>query len=65
MTPAPLLLKKRANGRLLLMGPAYLQRPTGSSMRGNERAVQEAGSAACRTALTCQTEHKGNCSLGV
>ncbi len=62
MTPAPLLLK-RANGRLLLMGPTYLQRPTGSSMRGSERAVQEAGRAACQTALTCQTEHKG--SLGV
>lgn len=58
MTPAPLLVK-RANGRLLLMGPAYLQRPTDSSMRGSERAVQEAGRAACQTALTCQSEHTG------
>lgn len=47
MTPAPLLLK-RANGRLLSMGPAYLQRPTGASMRGSERAVLEAGRAACQ-----------------
>lgn len=47
------------------MGPAYLQRPTGSSMRGSERAVREAGRTACQTALTCQTEHKGNCSFRV
>lgn len=39
MTPAPLLLK-RANGRLLLMGPAYLQRPSGSSMHGSESGVR-------------------------
>lgn len=32
-------------------------------MRGSERAVQEAGRAACQTALTCQTEHKGGLQL--